>query len=140
MAKKVDPILKASQISEPIASPEGGDAFGESPTSKSGSESSSGSEQPKSPDPGNGDAGGEKHTYSDLSHDDSEAMTEMPMRRAQELGRRIDPDLLKLAVDLAWGEAVDKMRESGLLSRLPQFATSEWFHSLIMKNITGVLR
>ena len=132
MAKKVDPTLKIAPIPEATDLQDVGAGSGDPATSSSGSESSSDTEQPKSPDPGNGDVSGEKYTSSDGSQDANKPETESP--------RGIDPYLLKLAVDLAWGDAVARLRETGMLTRLPEFATSDWFYSLIQRHLHGVLK
>lgn len=122
MAKKVDPTLKTAPIPEATASSEGGDASGAPATSSSGSESSNVIEQQSSPENGNGDVSGEKHTFSGSSQDG------------------VNPHLLRLAVELAWGDAVNRLRETGMLTRLPEFATAAWFYGLIDNHLKGVLR
>ena len=119
MAKKVDPMLKTAPTPEATELQGVGAGSGDDLTSKSGSESSSELEQPTSPDPGSGGASGEKHTSLASSREDSD---------------------LHLAVTLAWDEAMVKLRETGMLSRLPAFATADWFYLLIRDKLDGVLK
>ena len=121
MAKKpVDPTLKVSQISEPTASPEGGRASGEKHTKNAGLESVSACEPLNTIEAMSGDVNVERPP----------ASVSIPSGEPR----------LQIAVRLAWDDAVLQMRETGLLSRLPGFATGDWFYGLIQQKLSGVLK